>query len=95
MNREIVIPGGAGVYPLTGDVQSTAGSPQVKVVGIQGFPVESGVPLPGAVITFNQNDAQWEPIQRACIQVNGISVSDDYDMSVNANHVSLNGTPIS
>lgn len=93
MNREIVIPGGAGVYPLTGDVQSTAGSPTVRVVGIQGIAVENIVPGPGAVLMFNQNNADWEPFERACIQVNGLSVSDDYDMSVNANHVAVNGTP--
>jgi len=95
MNREIVIPGGAGVYPLTGDVQSSAGSPTVRVTGLQGLPIESIVPDPGAVLTFNQNNAEWEPIQRACIQVNGISVSDDYDISVNAIHIEVNGVPAS
>lgn len=95
MNREIVIPGGAGVYPLTGDVLSKAGSSTVTVVGIQGLPIKQIVPDTGAVLTFNQNNADWEPIVRACIQVNGLTVSDDYDISVNASHVSLNGTPIS
>jgi hypothetical protein len=94
MNREIVIPGGAGVYPLTGDVQSTAGSSTVRVVGLQGLPLENIIPNPGAFLVFNQNNAEWEPIQRACIQVNGLTVSDDYDMSVNATHVSVNGTPV-
>lgn len=94
MNREIVIPGGAGIYPLTGDVVSSAGSPTVKVIGIQGFPVQSGVPLPGAVLTFNQNNADWEAIQRACIQVNGITVSDDYNIGVNSTNVYVNGTPV-
>lgn len=93
MNREVVIPGGAGVYPLTGDVQSSAGSPTVRVTGIQGIPVEAVVPDPGAVLTYNASNADWEPIQRACIQVNGLSVSDDYDMSVNTTHVEVNGTP--
>ena len=93
MNREIVIPN--VLYPLTGDVQSTAGSPQVRVTGIQGLPVQFIVPDPGAFLTFNQNNAEWEPIQRACIQVNGLTVSDDYDISVNADHVSVNGTPVS
>jgi len=95
MNREIVIPGGAGVYPLNGDVQSTAGSSTVRVVGIQGISVENIVPDPGAVLMFNQNNAEWEPFQRACIQVNGLTVSDDYDISVNATHIKVNGTPAS
>jgi hypothetical protein len=94
MNREVIIPGGAGVYPLTGDVLSSAGSPTVTVVGIRSIPVQSGVPLPGAVLTYNQNDNQWEPTQRACIQVNGISVSDDYFIAVNAHNVAINGTPV-
>jgi hypothetical protein len=95
VNREVIIPGGAGIYPLTGDVQSTAGNATVTVIGLQNIKMQSGVPLPGAVLTYNQNDNQWEPTQRACIQVNGISVSDDYFIAINADNVSINGTPVS
>jgi hypothetical protein len=95
MNREIAIPGGAGVYPLTGDVTSTAGNSTVTVVGIQNIPVQSGVPNIASVLTYNQNVNQWQPIERSSIQVNLLPVSDDYWMSVNATNVKLNGTPIS
>ncbi len=94
MNREVVIPGGAGVYPLTGDVLSTAGDQTVRVIGIQGIPVQRISPEPGSYLEYNQNAGRWEPILRASIQVNGITVSDDYDISVNAVHVYVNGTPV-
>jgi hypothetical protein len=83
MNREIVIPGGAGVYPLTGDVQSTAGSPQVKVTGIQGIKVQGGVPPLGSVLTFNQNNAEWEALNNSIFLLNLLPLSDDYQITVN------------
>lgn len=95
MNREIVIPGGAGVYPLTGDVTSTAGNQTVTVTGIQNIPVQAGVPVVASVLTYNQNVNQWQPIERSSIQLNLLPVSDDYEISVNSNHIKLNGTPIS
>lgn len=94
MNRELVIPGGSGTYPLQGDVQSTAGNANVTVIGIQNTPVESTTLDSGAFLEYNQNTNQWQPILRACIQCNGLTISDDYDISVNAVHVSLNGTAI-
>lgn len=83
MNREIVIPGGAGVYPLGGDVQSAAGSPNVTVTGIQNIPVVPGVPPAGAVLTYNQNNGDWEALLNAVFLVNLLPISDDYIATVN------------
>jgi hypothetical protein len=91
-NREIVQPGGAGIYPLTGDVASTAGNSAVRVIGLQGLPLEAGVPPAGAGLQFNQDAVQWQPTLIATIQVNGITVSDDPWVSVNARKpIKING----
>ena len=83
-NREIVQSGGgAGIYPLTGDVLSTAGNSQVRVVGLRGTPLSSSFPSAGAVLQYNQNLNTWQPILVASIQVNGITLSTDYEISVN------------
>lgn len=89
MNREIVQPGGAGVYPLTGDVTSQAGNAPVRVVGLQGVSIVSTSPLGGANLQFNPNTGQWTPILRAAIQVNGVTVSDDYIITVNVSKTIL------
>lgn len=92
MNREIVLPGGAGLYPLTGDVLSTPGSPTARVIGIQGIPVLQSVVPSGAVLQYNQNNNEWEAILNAQIQVNGLTVSDDPWVSVNAaKPITVNG----
>lgn len=83
MNREIVIPGGAGIYPLTGDVTSTAGNALVRVTGIQGTPIAVALFAGGEVLEFNPNTNQWTPTLRAAIQVNNVTVSDDYIVTVN------------
>ncbi len=92
MNRELVIPGGAGIYPLQGDVQSTAGNAKVKVIGLQGIALQSVVPASGSVLEYNVNTNQWEPILNAQIQVNGLTVSDDPLISVNVSKpIKING----
>lgn len=95
MNREIVMPGGAGIYPLQGDVTSAAGNSGVTVVGLQNIPVEAGVPAIASVLTYNQNVNQWQPIPRASIMLNLLPISDDYWISVNTVNIKLNGSPIS
>lgn len=52
MNREIAT-SGATIYPLTGDVKSTAGSAPISVVGIQGIPVQQVFPVAGEVLTYD------------------------------------------
>jgi hypothetical protein len=84
MNREIVLAGGgAGIYPLLGDILSTAGNQAVRVTGLQGIPIESGLPSAGAVLVYNQNVNQWQPIANATMLVNLIPISDDYIITVN------------
>jgi hypothetical protein len=92
MNRELVIPGGAGLYPLAGDVTSSAGNPLARVIGIQGIPVIAGIPGSGASFQFNQNLVEWQPTLIAQVQINGITVSDDPLVSVNAGKpIKING----
>ena len=81
-NREIVQPGGAGIYPLTGDVASTAGNSAVRVIGLQGIPIAPGAPPTAAELIFNQNVNQWQALALATILVNLIPVSDDYIVTV-------------
>lgn len=93
MNREIVIPGGAGIYPLTGDVLSQAGNQLVTVVGIQGRPILNTFLDGGEVLEYNINTNQWTPTLRAAIQVNNVTASDDYLITVNvAEMVLVNGS---
>ncbi len=69
--------------PLQGDVISTPGSNLVKVVGIQSTPVDQITFSGGEIIEYNLNVGRYQPILRACVQVNNLTVSTDYDLSVN------------
>lgn len=92
MNREIVIPGGAGIYPLQGDVQSQAGSSRVQVVGIQGTPVLDTFFNGGEVLEYNPNTNQWTPVVQPGIQVNSFNSTGDYILSVNVpTPITVNG----
>jgi hypothetical protein len=84
MNREIVMPGGAGIYPLTGDVTSVAGSPRVTVTGIQNVPVSASPPGSANNLQYDANTNQWTPTAIACVAVDGVVVSYDYVIAVNA-----------
>lgn len=84
MNRECVLPGGAGIYPLTGDVVSVAGNQRVTVAGIQNTPVASSTPGIGNNLQYNVNTNSWTPTAIACISVDGVVVSYDYMIAVNA-----------
>lgn len=89
MNREIVIPGGAGVYPLIGDVLSQAGNAPVTVVGIRGIPVPNVLLAGGEVLEYNPNLNEWFPTLRVALQVNNVTASDDYLMTVNVPRMAL------
>ena len=82
-NREIVGIA-AGIYPLIGDVVSTAGSPRVVVDGLQTIPVSSSFPGNANNLQYNANTNQWTPTAIACIAVDGVVVSYDYIIAVNA-----------
>lgn len=77
-------------YPITGDVQSTPGSPFVRVVGFQGTAVSSGTPTDGQVFVFNSATNSFvlssttSTQANKSIQVNGVVMSDDYSVSVDA-----------
>lgn len=84
MNREIVLAGGgAGVYPLTGDVTSNAGVAPVRVTGLQSVPIAVTGFQGGEVMEYDINTNNWTPTLRAAIQVNNVTVSDDYLITVN------------
>lgn len=83
LNREIAIPGGAGIYPLAGDVASTAGNPKVQVTGLQGVQIAQPGFQGGENLEYDINSNQWVPTLRAAIQVNNTTVSDDYIITVN------------
>lgn len=89
MNREIVVPGGAGIYPLIGDVRSQAGNSLVTVVGITGVSVANVTLGGGEVLEYNPNTNQYVPTVRAAIQLNNVTVSDDYLMTVNVPKMAL------
>lgn len=80
MNRQIYpVP----LYPLAGDVTSIVGGNRVTVTGLQNTQLDA-LPLTGGEkLEFNPNTGTWQPILRATIQVNGLSVSDDWIISVN------------
>ena len=84
MNREITsgVPG--SIYPLVGDVVSTAGSPRVVVDGLQTVPVSSSFPGSANNLQYNPNTNSWTPTAIACIAVDGVVVSYDYMIAVNA-----------
>ena len=84
MNREIAVPGGAGVYPLTGDIESQAGNSTVAVVGIQRIGVSSAPPANADSLVYLETTNTWVPTPLNCtIQINGVPVSDDPLVSVN------------
>ncbi len=89
MNREIVGAGGAILYPLTGDVTSEVGNSVITVVGLQSVPVSNTFPTDGSVLTYLSSTNKWTPQAdttgeaNTSIQVNGVTVSDDYFVSVN------------
>jgi hypothetical protein len=84
VNREIVMPGGAGLYPLQGDVTSTAGTNRATVTGLQSIPILASTPSPANNLQYNANTNQWTPTAIACIAVDGVVVSYDYMIAVNA-----------
>lgn len=83
MNREIVsgIPG--SIYPLIGDVTSTAGNNRVTVTGLEGIPLTLGPYASGVTWQYVSSTNTWQPILQATVQVNGVTVSNDPYISVN------------
>lgn len=99
MNREISN-GAPVLYPLQGDVKSTAGSSLAVVIGLQGRAVSSVSPNAGDVLVFVSG--QWTPVgSLAAILVNGVIASNDLAIFVNGVSaigttlgIEVNGTPV-
>jgi len=90
MNREIVGGGGASIYPLQGDVESTAGSSTVTVVGLQTIPVAVSFPSGGEVLTYDgpTNTLLLEaPAQQVSFETNGTlnSIQDLLNLAAGTN----------
>jgi hypothetical protein len=77
----------SALSPIQGDAVANAGATLVKVVGIQGFPVVSTPPTINNTLVFN--GTSWVPSSvsntqaNQSILVNGVVMSDDYDIGVN------------
>jgi|SRR5271165_2252909 len=84
MNRETYP---SSQSPLKGDVSGAAGATTVTVTGLQRTPISVNVPSNGNVLTFVSSTKMWTPsgnsFNNESIQVNGVAVSDDYDVGVN------------
>lgn len=83
MNREIVGGGGAGIYPLQGDVLSTAGNNKVQVIGIESIPIH-GSPVDGDTLVYVVRGNFWAyEGGTLSILVNAVKVSFDKLVLVN------------
>lgn len=105
MNREIVGGGGAIVYPLTGDVTSTAGNPSVTVTGIQNIPVVASFPTDKEILTYDgpSNTLSLQnPVKQITLETNGtpnstqvllnIAAGTNVTITEVAGTVTINGT---
>lgn len=84
MSNQQIFPNSS--YPSAGDILTTPGSPNTTVVGIQTFPFSSTPPLTNQVPVFD--GTTWVPSittlsDNDSISVAGVTVSDDYELSVN------------
>ena len=74
------------IYPATGDLLSTTGGSGLVVDGIQQVPVSNTLPADQQVLVFMANNGQYipnySPFNRS-VQINGVAVSDDYDIAIN------------
>lgn len=71
MNRESAIPGGAGVYPLAGDVLSQAGNSLVTVIGLRSIPILPSNPVDQQVLVYTEATNAWGPGNIPLLETNG------------------------
>lgn len=75
----------SSIYPSSGDLQTTPGSPNTTVVGLQTVPIVNTAPTTGQVLAYL--NSKWTPAgslsDNDSISVNGTTVSDDYLASIN------------
>lgn len=84
----------ASMSPMVGDAVAGAGARRISVVGIQGIPVSSTSPSDQQLLRYDAATNQWVPSDdtNSAIYVNGVPVSDDYLVYVNAApRITING----
>lgn len=98
MNREITL-GGASIYPLTGDVTSTPGSPTVTVTGLQGIPVQQTFPIDDDFLAYDNTVNKWIPrliipddLPLATASTPGIVQPDDATITISGGIISAVGS---
>jgi hypothetical protein len=92
MNRQ-VFP--SSLFPLRGDVSAEAGATRVVVQGLQTVPISTTPPsttAPQTLVAIG-GDLYTPEYLDTSIQVNGVPVSDDYDIGVNL-AIGPAGTPV-
>jgi hypothetical protein len=72
----------AQLFPLRGDLSAEAGAVSVTVTGIQATPVVATAPSDGQVLIAESGVWTLQTLDSS-ILINGIPVSDDYDIGVN------------
>lgn len=94
MNREIAT-GAASIYPLTGDVSSSAGSPTVTVIGLQNIPIQAGFIVDDDFLVYDNTLNMWVPrlivpgdLPLATATTPGIVQPDDVTITVSGGVIS-------
>jgi hypothetical protein len=94
VNRQIYPPN--ALFPLRGDVSAEAGATSVIVIGIQTIPVSPILPsltVPQTLVAIG--GAEYIPTDLdTSIQINGVPVSDDYDIGINLLLSSNSDSPV-
>lgn len=84
MNRENYP---ASLFPLRGDISAEAGDVTVRVIGIQGVPIDTPISPTddGNVATYIDADGriEWKSGNRSAVQINGVGVSTDKQFFIN------------
>lgn len=75
----------ASQSPLLGDISGPAGATTVTVVGLQRTSMDSTPPNDQDALVYQLSSNKWVPTADAnqSIAVNGVKVSDDYDIGFN------------
>jgi hypothetical protein len=86
----------ASLFPLRGDLSAEAGAVRVVVIGIQTIPVSATLPsltVPQTLVAIGGTEYVPTDLDTS-IQVNGVPVSDDYEISCNLPLSTNSGTPV-
>lgn len=76
----------SSLFPLRGDVSAEAGATAVRVIALVGIPIAGDITtiLDQQTLVFNAATGQFEfeSPANSSIQVNGVTLSDDYEFYV-------------